>query len=156
VSRSRSLDAAHFASAGAASFARGLNDTPKIAALLMIVPNLSVPMALMATGVLIAIGGLVDSKHVAETLANKVTAMNPGQGFAANLVTAALVTTASWHSLPVSTTHVSVGSLLGMGASTRQAKWRKVIEILVAWVTTVPIAAAIAMAVAVTLRVVSP
>jgi PiT family inorganic phosphate transporter len=154
VSRSRSLDAAHFASAGAASFARGLNDTPKIAALLMIVPNLSVPMALMATGVLIAIGGLVDSKHVAETLANKVTAMNPGQGFAANLVTAALVTTASWHSLPVSTTHVSVGSLLG--ASTRQAKWRKVIEILVAWVTTVPIAAAIAMAVAVTLRVVSP
>lgn len=155
VSRNRSLDAAHFASAGAASFARGLNDTPKIAALLMIVPNLSVPMALMATGVLIAVGALVDSKHVAETLANKVTAMNPGQGFAANLVTAALVTTASWHSLPVSTTHVSVGSLLGMGASTRQAKWRKVIEILVAWVTTVPIAAAIAMTVAVTLRVVS-
>jgi PiT family inorganic phosphate transporter len=156
VSRSRSLDAAHFASAGAASFARGLNDTPKIAALLMIVPNLSVPMALMAIGLLIAIGALVDSKHVAETLANKVTAMTPGQGFAANLVTAALVTTASFHGLPVSTTHVSVGSLLGMGASTGQAKWRKVIEILVAWVTTLPIAAAMAMAVAVTLRVVSP
>jgi PiT family inorganic phosphate transporter len=156
VSRSRSLDAAHFASAGAASFARGLNDTPKIAALLMIVPNLSVPMALMAIGLLIAIGALVDSKHVAETLANKVTAMTPGQGFAANLVTAALVTTASFHGLPVSTTHVSVGSLLGMGASTGQAKWRKVIEILVAWVTTLPIAAAMAMAVAVTLRVVAP
>ena len=155
VSRSRSLDAAHFASAGAASFARGLNDTPKIAALLMIVPNLSVPMALMAIGLLIAIGALVDSKHVAETLANKVTAMTPGQGFAANLVTAALVTTASFHGLPVSTTHVSVGSLLGMGASTGQAKWRKVIEILVAWVTTLPIAAAMAMAVAVTLRVVA-
>jgi PiT family inorganic phosphate transporter len=156
VSRSRSLDAAHFASAGAASFARGLNDTPKIAALLMIVPNLSVPMTLMAIGLLIAIGALVDSKHVAETLANKVTAMTPGQGFAANLVTAALVTTASFHGLPVSTTHVSVGSLLGMGASTGQAKWRKVIEILVAWVTTLPIAAAMAMAVAVTLRVVAP
>jgi len=155
VSRSRSLDAAHFASAGAASFARGLNDTPKIAALLMIVPNLSVPMALMAIGLLIAIGALVDSKHVAETLANKVTAMTPGQGFAANLVTAALVTTASFHGLPVSTTHVSVGSLLGMGASTGQAKWRKVIEILVAWVTTLPVAAAMAMAVAVTLRVVA-
>jgi PiT family inorganic phosphate transporter len=156
VSRSRSLDAAHFASAGAASFARGLNDTPKIAALLMIVPNLSVPMTLMAIGLLIAIGALVDSKHVAETLANKVTAMTPGQGFAANLVTAALVTTASFHGLPVSTTHVSVGSLLGMGASTGQAKWRKVIEILVAWVTTLPVAAAMAMAVAVTLRVVAP
>ena len=40
---------------------------------------------------------------------------DPGQGFAASLVTAGLVTTASLHSLPVSTTHVSVGSLMGMG-----------------------------------------
>jgi PiT family inorganic phosphate transporter len=70
--------------------------------------------------------------------------MDPGQGFAASLVTAGLVTTASLHSLPVSTTHVSVGSLLGMGATTQQAKWRKVVEILAAWVTTVPCGALIA------------
>ena len=70
--------------------------------------------------------------------------MNPGDGFAASLVTAALVTTASLHSYPVSTTHVSVGSLLGMGATTRQAKWRKVGEILLAWVTTVPCGAVLA------------
>jgi len=41
--------------------------------------------------------------------------MNPGQGFAANLSTALVVTTASLDGLPVSTTHVSVASLLGMG-----------------------------------------
>jgi PiT family inorganic phosphate transporter len=70
--------------------------------------------------------------------------MDPGQGFAACLVTAGLVTTASFHSLPVSTTHVSVGSLLGMGAATGQAKWRKVAEILFAWVSTVPCGAILA------------
>ena len=74
----------------------------------------------------------------------KITGMNPGQGFAVSLVTAGLVTTASLHSLPVSTTHVSVGSMLGMGAATRQARWRKVGEILLAWVSTVPCGALLA------------
>ena len=92
----------------------------------------------------IALGGLLDAEHVAETLGKKVTGMNPGQGFAASLATAGLVTTASFHSLPVSTTHVSVGSLLGIGVTTGQAKWRKVLEILLAWVSTVPCGAALA------------
>jgi PiT family inorganic phosphate transporter len=67
--------------------------------------------------------------------------MNPGQGFAANFATALLVTTASYHGLPVSTTHVSVGALLGIGIATRQAKWRTVIPVLTAWIVTVPCAA---------------
>ncbi|MFM9064352.1 MAG: inorganic phosphate transporter, partial [Pirellula sp.] len=46
--------------------------------------------------------------------------------------------------LPVSTTHVSVGALLGMGASTRQAKWKKVLEIILAWITTLPVATVLA------------
>ncbi len=142
--RNRWLDLAHFSSAGAASFARGLNDTPKMAALLLTVPQLNVRSAIFLIGIMIAVGGLMDARKVAETLGKKVTGMTPGQGFAANLVTSVLVTTASFHSLPVSTTHVSVGALLGMGASTRQAKWRKVAEILVAWVTTVPCAGIIA------------
>ena len=142
--RNKYLDVAHFASAGAASFARGLNDTPKMAALLLIVPQMQTRYAVLLIGIMIAIGGLIDARKVAETLGKKVTGMTPGQGFAANLVTAVLVTTASFHSLPVSTTHVSVGSLLGMGASTKQAKWGKVFEILLAWITTVPCGGVIA------------
>ena len=142
--RNQVLDVAHFASAGAASFARGLNDTPKMAALLLIAPQMQTRYAILMIGIMIAIGALFDARKVAETLGKKVTGMTPGQGFAANLVTAILVATASFHSLPVSTTHVSVGSLLGMGASTGQAKWRNVIEILLAWVTTVPCAGLIA------------
>jgi len=136
--RTPTLDRLHFLSAGAASFARGLNDTPKIAALLLLVPALDIRLGILAVGIMIALGGLFDADRVAETLGKKVTDMNPGQGFAASLVTAGLVTTASWHSLPVSTTHVSVGSLIGIGLTTRQAKWRKVAEILLAWIGTAP------------------
>lgn len=142
--RTRTLDVLHFLSTGAASFARGLNDTPKMAALFLALPAVSMKWSFAVVAVTIALGALLDADRVAETLGKKVTAMNPGQGFAASLVTACLVTTASLHSLPVSTTHVSVGSLLGMGASTGQAKWRKVGEILLAWVSTVPCGAVLA------------
>ena len=138
------LDFLHYSSTGAASFARGLNDTPKMTALLLIAPGVDLRWGFLLVAVMIALGGLLDAERVAETLGKKVTGMNPGQGFATSLVTAGLVTTASLHSLPVSTTHVSVGSLLGMGATTGQAKWRKVGEILLAWVSTVPCGAILA------------
>jgi len=135
------LDALHVLSAGAASFARGLNDTPKMVALMVAVPDMPLPWAFGLVSVAIAAGGLLDADKVAETLGKKVTDMNPGQGFAASLVTATLVTTASLHSYPVSTTHVSVGSLLGIGVVTRQAKWKMIAEIMLAWISTVPCAA---------------
>lgn len=142
--RTLTLDVLHFISSGAASFARGLNDTPKMAALFLVVPGMELHWGFLSVAVMIALGGLLDADRVAETLGKQVTTMNPGQGFAASLATASLVTTASLHSLPVSTTHVSVGALLGIGIVTRQAKWRKVIEILLAWLITVPCGALIA------------
>lgn len=146
--RGPGLDAVHVCSTGAASFARGLNDTPKMAALLAVVPWLDPSTAILAVAVLVACGGLVDSRNVGETLGKKITRMSAGQGFASSLVTAGLVATASLHSLPVSTTHVSVGSLTGIGAVTGQANWRTVAEILLAWIVTVPCGAAVAALVA--------
>ncbi|MBN4051990.1 inorganic phosphate transporter, partial [Cytophagaceae bacterium AH-315-L13] len=52
-----------------------------------------------------------------------------------------LVTTASIHGMPVSTTHVSVGSIFGIGTVTRQANNKVIKEILFSWVLTLPIAA---------------
>jgi PiT family inorganic phosphate transporter len=75
---------------------------------------------------------------------HKITDMNPGQGLAANLATALLVNTASYHGLPVSTTHVSVGSVLGIGITTRQAKWKPVMGVLLSSVITLPCAAVLA------------
>jgi PiT family inorganic phosphate transporter len=80
-----------------------------------------------------------------------ITAMNPGQAFTANLATALLVLVASRFGLPVSTTHVSCGALFGIGLVTRQARWRTIGRILVAWVTTLPLAATLAGALAVSL-----
>src|SRR6266481_3069380 len=68
----------------------------------------------------------------------KFTDMNPSQGFVANLATALLVNTASYHGLPVSTTHVSVGSLVGIGITTGQVKWSPVTKVLLSWVITLP------------------
>lgn len=138
------LDALHFLSAGAVSFARGLNDTPKIAGLLLVASALDIRWGLIAAAIAMSFGGLLNAQRVADTLSHKITNMNPGQGFAANLSTAALVTTASLHGLPVSTTHVSVGSLLGMGIVTRQVKWKPVAGIIASWVITLPCAAVLA------------
>lgn len=139
--RTRTLDALHFLSAGAVCFARGMNDTPKMAALLLGVSWLSTTAGMLLVATAMAAGGVISARQVAETLAHKITDMNPGQGFAANLATALLVTTANLHGLPVSTTHVSVGALLGIGITTRQAKPRTVIPVLAAWVVTLPCAA---------------
>lgn len=144
--RTRTLDALHFLSAGAVCFARAVNDTPKMAALLLGVGWLHGSSGMILIAVAMAAGGLISAKQVAETLAHKITGMNPGQGFAANLATALLVTTASVSGLPVSTTHVSVGALLGIGVTTRRVKWHTVIPVLAAWVITLPVSALMAAA----------
>ena len=66
------------------------------------------------------------------------------RGFTANVVTAFLVIGASRFSLPVSTTHVSRGSLFGIGTVTRQAHWKTIGNILLAWVVTLPLAGTLA------------
>ena len=138
------LDRLHFLSAGAVSFARGLNDAPKIVALLIAARALQLDgsVALFTVGMAMAVGGLLNARRVATTMSDRITAMNHGQGFTANLVTAFLVLMASRWGLPVSTTHVSCGSLFGLGALTGQARWTMVHAILLAWVATLPLAAA--------------
>ncbi|HEX2569650.1 MAG TPA: anion permease [Polyangia bacterium] len=141
VSAARALDTAHFLSAGALSFARGLNDTPKIVALLVGGRALGADAGLLAVGLAMAVGGLLGARRVAETLSRKIVHLNAGQGFVANLIAAVLVIGASRVGLPVSTTHVSTGGLFGIGMVTGTARWKTITTILLAWVTTLPLAA---------------
>jgi PiT family inorganic phosphate transporter len=138
------LDGLHYLSAGAVGFARGLNDTPKIVALLLAGEALTPRLGLLLVAVVMAVGGLLNARRVAETMSRKITRMNPGQGFTANLVTALLVAGASRLGLPVSTTHVAVGSLFGIGLVNRTARARMILTIVLAWVTTLPLGAALA------------
>jgi PiT family inorganic phosphate transporter len=135
------VDAAHFLSAGTVSFARGLNDTPKIVALLLLWKALDIRWGFAAAAATMAIGGLLNARKVAETMSKKITTMNHGQGFTANLTTAILVVLASLFGLPVSTTHVSVGSLFGIGLTTGNANLRTINAIVLSWIVTLPCAA---------------
>lgn len=136
------LDQLHVLSAGAVSFARGLNDTPKIAALLLVLPLLGGFSGVLMVGIAIAIGGVVSARRVAETMSRKITEINPGQGLTANLATSALVIGASRLGMPVSTTHVSCGALFGIGAATGRGHLRMIGTILGAWLLTLPCGAA--------------
>ncbi len=137
----RLADAIHVLSAGSVCFARAVNDTPKIAALLVAtgggtgVGNLSLLALAMAAG------GLIASRRVAETMSHRITSLDPVEGLSANLATAGLVIAASRYGLPVSTTHVSCGSIFGIGLVTRCARWRTISRILAAWATTLPLGA---------------
>ncbi|GAC1469149.1 MAG: inorganic phosphate transporter [Desulfuromonadaceae bacterium] len=141
ISASTVLDGLHFLSGGIVSFARGLNDTPKIAAILLAGSAISPTVAITGVALFMSVGGLLNGRRTAETMAHRVTAMNAGQGLTANLVTGFLVIFASRFELPVSTTHVSCGSLFGIGTVTKQARWNTIAGILAAWVTTLPVAA---------------
>jgi len=135
------LDYAHYLSSGVVSFARGLNDTPKIVGLLLVINALDVKYGMIAIAVAMAVGGLLNAKKVGVTVSKKITPMDHGQGFTANMITGLLVTTASIHGLPVSTTHVSVGSIIGIGTVTKKANIKVVSNILMSWLLTLPIAA---------------
>ena len=138
------MDAAHFCSAGVVSFARGLNDTPKIVAMLLLFQALDLRAGFFAVALTMALGGLLHSRGIAETMSHKITVMNHGQGFAANLATALLVILASLFGLPVSTTHVSVGALFGIGLTTGQSNPRVMANIALSWIMTLPCAALLA------------
>lgn len=151
----RLLDLGHVASGLLVSFARGLNDTPKIAGILLIGTIAGGPVAgalgqqgiIVGIATVMALGGLLSARRVARVMALEITDMNEGQGFAANLVTSVLVLCASKVGMPVSTTHVSCGALFGIGAAGGGGHWATIASILGAWVVTLPVAASITAAI---------
>ncbi|MBI3990881.1 MAG: inorganic phosphate transporter [Candidatus Omnitrophica bacterium] len=135
------LDKFHYISAGMVSFARGLNDTPKIVALLLLMSVFSIKAVVFIVACAMAIGGLLSARKVALTMGSRITNMNHGQGFSANLITAFLVIFASKWGMPVSTTHVSCGSIFGIGIVNKKADMAVIRQIILAWIFTLPLAA---------------
>lgn len=142
VQAQTAVDALHYLSAGAVCFARAVNDTPKIAAILLsaaaLGPGVGQPWVLGLVTLAVALGGWLQSRRVAETMSRRITDLNTGQGLTANLMTAALVLGASRLGLPVSTTHVSCGAIFGISAVNGKRDWRTIGQILAAWATTLP------------------
>lgn len=135
------LDFFHFLSAGIVSFARGLNDTPKIAALLLILNTFDIRLRMLPVAIAMAVGGILNASKVANTMSKKITEINRGQGFVSNFISGILIIFASKIGVPVSTTHVTIGSLFGIGLVSRKAKFNTIKQIILSWLITLPMGA---------------
>ena len=134
----------HFLSAGAVSFARGTNDTPKIVGIALLAGAFHLQISVVLIAIVMAAGGLLHSRRIAETMATRILPFDEAEGTLANLVMSFLVIVASQFGMPVSTTHVSVGSLFGLGISKGRAHWDVVSGIALSWLLTLPVAMAAA------------
>jgi len=137
----------HWLTSGATSFARALNDAPKMAALVlsaMLLSGRSQPFLFYFIGITAGMlaGSWFAGRKVTEVLAVKVTPMDHREGFLANLVTAALVGPGAALGLPMSTTHVASGGIMGVAAGRAEGINKKTVrDMILAWAVTVPAAA---------------
>lgn len=137
---SRTTHALHFISAGAVCFAHGLQDTPKIVGIALAAGSLNLSLSTFAVAIVMAVGGLLQARRVAETISHQITPLTPGRGTLANVVTSLLVIAASKWGLPVSFTHISVGAIMGIGVAERRVNWSVFTGIFSAWALTLPAA----------------
>src|SRR5688572_25759529 len=142
-------------SGGFVAFTHGTNDAQKtmgiIALALVASGHLSEDFERPPTWVIVSAaiamgaGTYAGGWRIIKTLGQRVAKLDPPQGFAAQTACASILWTTAHYGFPVSTTHTISGSVLGAGASRRLSavRWGVAGNILVAWVMTVPCAAAV-------------
>ena len=114
----------------------------------------AVPAPVMiAMGIALIAGLWFIGRFVIQTVGSGLTQMHPSSGFAAELSAAAVVMAASLLGLPVSSTHILIGAVLGVGIVNKAANWNLMKPIALAWVITLPAAAGIAAVTVAILRV---
>lgn len=142
TSRFDAMDLLHWGGGALISFARGLNDMPKILALgwtvgaLGVSPGWAFGLGALAMGA----GCLFAGRGVTQTMGFEITRITPQGGFLANSSAALLVTLASPLGLPVSTTHVTGAAIMGLGLQSESGalQWPTIRSILLAWLVTIP------------------
>ncbi len=141
VSGGKTVDVLLILGVALLAFANGANDNFKGVATLWGSGRTSYPRALAWATAFTFFGSLA-AACVAITMSREITPMPVGDATGANLVAAVLVGLASFVALPVSTTHVTTGAILGIGLRRRtETHWRRVREILLAWLGTLPMGA---------------
>ena len=102
----------------------------------------AVPTIAMVTfGVAMIAGLWFIGKDVIKTVGHNLTKMHPASGFSAELAAAAVVMLASLLGIPVSSTHILIGAVIGIGLANHNTNWALVKPIGLAWVITLPAAA---------------
>jgi PiT family inorganic phosphate transporter len=141
-------------SASYEAFAHGSNDVANavgpVAAVFSIIATHTVDMKTTVPIWMLAIGGVglvigiaTWGRRVMETIGKRITEITPTRGFAAEFSAATTVLLCSCLGLPVSTTHVSVGTVMGVGFARGMAalNLRVIRNIILSWLLTLPVAA---------------
>ena len=109
-------------------------------------------MAMITFGIALVVGLWFIGKEVIQTVGHKLTSMHPSSGFSAELAAASVVMLASVLGLPVSSTHILIGAVIGVGMVNLDANWGLLKSIGLAWIVTLPAAAALASVTFIILR----
>jgi inorganic phosphate transporter, PiT family len=141
-------------SAAAFSLGHGGNDAQKSMGIIwvsLIVSGLATkndPIALwivLSCQAAIALGTLMGGWRIVKTMGQKITKLKPFEGFCAESAGALTLFGATHFGIPVSTTHVITGAIIGAGArkGVSAVKWGVTTSIFWAWILTIPISAII-------------
>jgi PiT family inorganic phosphate transporter len=141
-------------SSGFVAFSHGANDAQKTMAIITLalfssgyLPEFMVPTwVALAAAVAIGLGTWAGGWRIIRTMGTRIVRMDPVHGFAAQTVAAAVIQLATAWGLPVSTTQVVSGSVMGAGATRRfsAVRWGVARRIVWAWVFTIPASATLA------------
>ncbi|MFO0892792.1 MAG: inorganic phosphate transporter [Isosphaeraceae bacterium] len=103
---------------------------------------------MLACAIAMSLGTLGGGVRIIRTMGTKIIDLKPVHGFAAETSAAVTILVASHLGLPVSTTHVISGAIMGVGSSQRVSavRWGVTARIAWAWVLTIPVSAAVACA----------
>jgi PiT family inorganic phosphate transporter len=107
--------------------------------------HFEVPLWVMvACATAMGAGTMAGGVRIIKTMGTKIIDLKPVHGFAAETGAAVTILAASHLGLPVSTTHVISGAIMGVGSSQRVSavRWGVTARIAWAWVLTIPISAA--------------
>jgi inorganic phosphate transporter, PiT family len=146
-------------SASGMAFSHGSNDAQKsmgVIALAMVVAgqiaapadpkaSIGIPFwVILACAAAMALGTASGGYRIIRTMGHKIIALQPIHGFAAETTASLVIQGATQLGVPVSTTHVISGAIMGVGASKRfsAVRWGVAGNIVVAWILTIPICAA--------------
>lgn len=104
-------------------------------------PSSPVPFAVMLMfGIALVIGLWFLGKEVIQTVGSKLAEIKPTTGFSAELGASIVILLATQLGIPVSSTHILIGAILGIGVFNKDAKWGMMKPIGLAWVITLPVA----------------
>jgi inorganic phosphate transporter, PiT family len=141
-------------SSGFVAFSHGANDAQKTMAIITLalfssgyLTEFEVPVwVALAAAVAIGLGTWAGGWRIIRTMGTRIIRMEPVHGFAAQTVAASVIELATAWGLPVSTTQVVSGSVLGAGATRRfsAVRWGVARRIVWAWVFTIPASAILA------------